>query len=135
MMFLLGRFFFLPSEFAFAILDDGQSDTLLARKGDKRLSFSNDKNVGGTGGKVVSNGVFEMDDIEASIVLFLVLDDADTTQVVSASDHGHDTGFKFHELFDLVSDKVEFDGVSGLDQRIGVANSSSVMRDEIRNSS
>jgi len=134
-MDLLGRIFFLLSEFAIALLDNGQLDTLLSRKGDERLGlgFSEDEDVGGTGGKSVTDGVLEMDDIETSDVFFLVFDDTDATQVAPASDRGQDPGFEFHEFFDLVVDQVEFNRVSCLDQRVGVANGSSVVRDEVRN--
>jgi len=122
----------LSSEFAVSLLDDAQLDTLLAREGDERVGLAEDKHVRGAGGKVVADGVLQVNDIEASVVFLLVLDDTDATQVASTGDHGRDSGLELHELLDLVGDEAELERVSGLDQGVGVADGSSVVGDEVR---
>jgi len=132
---LLSRLFFrLLSEFAVALLDDAQLDTLLAGKADERRVLSDDEDVGGAGGERIPDGVFQMDDIETSVVFFLVLDDTDATQVAPAGDHGQDAGIKLDVFVDFVGDEVVLHGVSGLDQGVGVADGSSVVRDQVGNS-
>jgi hypothetical protein len=129
----VGILFFLL-QLPVAFLDDVQSDTLLAREGDEGLGLSEDEDIGCTGGKSVADSVLKMDNIEASIVLLFVFDGTDATQVTSAGDHCQSSRLKRHIRFDLVGDKVEFDGIAGFDEGIGVANGASIVRDDMGHS-
>jgi len=133
-LYLLGGVLFLLSEPAFSLLDDGQFDTLLSRERDKRGLLAKDEDVGSTSSKMVADGVLQMDDIETSVVFILVFNETNTTSVGPASDHGQDSGFEFHEIDDLVGDKIEFDGVSSFDQGVGVTDGSSVVGDNMGDS-
>ena len=72
-----------------------------------------------------------MDDIEATDVLLAVNDDTCPTHVTTAGDDNDITGIELNEIGDLVLLNIEFDGVVDPDGRVGVADSSPVVRDDV----
>ena len=72
-----------------------------------------------------------MDDIETTGVLLALNDDTCPTHVTTTGDHNDITGIELDEIGDLVLLDIEFDGVVDLDVRVGVADSSPVVRDDV----
>ena len=72
-----------------------------------------------------------MDNIKATDVLLTVDDNTCPAHVATTGDHNNITGIKPDEVSDLVLLNIEFDGVVDPDGRVGVANSSSIMRDDV----
>lgn len=73
-----------------------------------------------------------MNDIEASDMLFTVDNDTSPTHVATTSDHNNVAGIELNEVGDLVLFDVEFYGVVDPDCRVGVADSSTVVGDDVR---
>lgn len=65
-------------------------------------------------------------------MLFNVLDDTDSTDVVTVLDETNITGFQMGEVFDLVVDDVVFKGITDLDFRVGESDSSGVVGNDVR---
>jgi len=72
-----------------------------------------------------------VDDIEATDVLLTVDDNTRPTHVTTTGDHNDIAGIKPDKVGDLVLLNIEFDGVVDPDSRVGVADSSPVMRDDV----
>jgi hypothetical protein len=64
---------------AITLLGNGELDTLALRQTDPWLLLANDENVGLTGGKLVVNGILDVDNVEPSVVTLTVGDNTDTT--------------------------------------------------------
>jgi len=114
-------------------LDDGELDSLGARKRDHWAVLADDEHVGCTGRELLSSGIFQMDNIEATHMFFFVFDDSNTTQVATRCDNGQGTGVELDVVLHLAVGQVEFDAVAGLDERIGIAEGAAVMGDDIGN--
>jgi hypothetical protein len=70
------------------LLGDAQFDTLALGKRDVCLrGLSDDENVGQTGGKHVTVGILNVDNLERSRMLLAVDDSSDTTQISTSGDH------------------------------------------------
>ena len=88
---LIDSSFVLASSFAGISLEsfvsffiETQLETLITEDTDDWfLSFSNDENVTDTGGKVMSKTVLNVSNIEATWVLFDVLEDTDSSNIVT----------------------------------------------------
>ena len=74
----------------------------------------------------MSNSVFKVNNSETSRVLFDLGDDSDSSKITSGSDGGHVSNFEFNKVDNLSGGEIEFDGIVGLDQRIGESNSSGI---------
>ena len=72
-----------------------------------------------------------MDNIEATDVLLTVNDDTGPAHVATTGDNDDVTGVELNEVRDLVLFDIELDGVVGLDARVGVADSSTVMCNDV----
>jgi hypothetical protein len=112
----------LIGTFAVTLLSNGKLDTLALGKGDPGLLAANDEDVALTGGEGVVDGILEVDNVETSVVTLTVGDDADTTHVATAGDHGDGASVEPDEVLDLASLELNLDGVVDLDPRIGVAD-------------
>lgn len=75
----------------------------------------NDEDVVFMGGEVVVNGVFDVDDVEVIVVMFMVGDDIDMIYVMIISDYGDGVSVEFDEVGDFVSGEVNFDSVVDFD--------------------
>jgi len=72
-----------------------------------------------------------VDDIEATGVLLALNNDTRPAHVTTTGDYNDITGIELDEIGDLVLLDIEFDGVVDLDVRVGVADSSPVVRDDV----
>ena len=79
-------------------------------------------NVRLTSGELVVNSIFQVDNVEASVVALTVSDDTDTTHVTTAGNHDNDTSVELDEVGDLASGEVDLDGVVDLDGWVGVTD-------------
>jgi hypothetical protein len=127
---------------------DGQLDTLLLGEGDHRLvALANDENVGQARGELTVQGILDVDNVKAAQVTFTVRNDTNATHIATARDkanvalysvrlhlHNDDTyRVKLDKVDNLASLQVELDGVVDLDQRIRVADGTTVVRNQERN--
>jgi len=72
-----------------------------------------------------------VDDIEATGVLLALNDDTCPAHVTTAGDHNDITGIKLNEIGDLVLLDIELDSIVDFDVRVGVSDSSPVVRDNV----
>lgn len=123
----------MPIRFCLLCLDtfeDGRTDTLASWERDDRvLTLTNYENVGDTSGELVADGILHVDDIMTTILLFNALDDTNTADVTTSSNHGNVALGKFDEVFWFVSLEVELDCVVETDIWVAVADSPSVVCD------
>lgn len=71
------------------------------------LAFANDEYIVGSCGKCVSSSVLYVSDIEATRVLFDVLEHTDSSDVVTPDDHNLSTVFVLDKAINFSSLKVE----------------------------
>jgi hypothetical protein len=74
-----------------------------------------------------------MDNIESTNVPLTMCDDTCTTHVTSTSDHDDVACIELDKVDNLVLLKVKLDGIVDLDGRVGVADSSAVVGDDVGN--
>ena len=109
-------------------MQDGKLDTLALRDGDKRLvSLSNNEHVIKSGSEGVTSSILDVNDIVGTFMLLSVQDDANSTGVMTSSDHAHVTVVEPDEVLDLSRLNIEQDRVVDLDKRIRVTNGASVV--------
>lgn len=97
--------------------------------------LSNDENVGLSGGKGLSSGISDMDNVEGTRVSFSVNNNTDSTQVTTSSAHDEGTNFVLNDFSGLSGGKIKFNSVVGFDGGVRVSHSSTVMESGIRDSS
>jgi len=116
------------------LLNESKSETLTSWEGDDWLfTVTNNENVGKTSGEAVTVGVFDVGDFVGAWVMFDVLEDANTTDVVTASGKDGSAVVEFDDTFDFTGLKVKFDRVVLLDVWMGEADGSAVVGDNIGN--
>jgi len=76
-------------------------------------------------------GVFDVNNIETTGMPFTMSYNASTTHVAPASDHDDVAGIKFHKVDDFVLLQVELDGVIDPNERIGIADSTTIVGNDI----
>lgn len=117
-----------------SLLSDGELDTLTLGQRDPRLgAFTDDENVGETSGESSVQDISNVNNVETTVVPLPRNNHTRSTHVSSTSDHDDVSGFKLDVVDNLVVDQVELDGVVGLDDRVRVSDSSSVVGDDVRN--
>jgi len=130
--FLLGRLGLLLLK-EIALLYDAVLDTLHLGNGDKRVvTLAQNKDVGNTRGEFISPLVTQVDNIERTRVPFFVDHDGNPTTVGSLSDHAKIADIELNELGDTAGGKVELDGVVDLDLGVRVADSATIVRNNVR---
>ena len=72
-----------------------------------------------------------MDDIEATDVLLAVNDNPCPAHVTTTGDHNNITGIEFNKIGDLVLFDIKFDCIVDPNGRVGVADSSTIVRDDV----
>jgi len=72
-----------------------------------------------------------VDNIEATNVLLPVYDDTCTTHVTAAGDHDDVASIKLDKVHDLALLEIELNGVVDLDEGIGVADSTTIVGDDV----
>lgn len=69
------------------LLDEGKADTLLLWQGDPwLLAVTNNENVAETGGELVAAGIGNVGDLVGTWMVLDVLEDTNTTDVVTTDD-------------------------------------------------
>jgi hypothetical protein len=86
------------------------------------LLLSNDKHIAFSSCKRVVNSIFDVNDIETSIMTFSMRYDTNTTHVTPTSDHGNGTSVELDEIGDLASSQIDLDSVIDFDDWIWVSN-------------
>ena len=108
----------LPEHFAKSLLlflENGRPDTLALRQRHQWLvRLPDHKHVGDARRERVSGVVFDVNDVERSLVSLLVLDPADPPDVLPASHHRHAPHLELDEVFDLPRLDVQQHRVVGL---------------------
>ena len=90
------------------LLNEGKSDSLASWEGDDwLLAIANNEDVRKTGGKRGAMGVFDVGDFVGTGVVFDVLEDTDTTDVVSAGSEDEGAIIEFDDSVNLTSLKVK----------------------------
>lgn len=82
-------------------------------------------------GKGSVQDVSDVDNVETTVVPLPRNDHTRSTHVSTTGNHDNVSGFKLDVVDNLVVDQVELDGVVGLDDGVGVSDSSTVVGDEV----
>ena len=110
------------------LLEDGETDSLIAGEGDQRLILiSEDEDVGSEGGPDVATRVTNTDDLSGSGVGVSGEDDTDTTNVATTSGHAEVADREANEGRELTSGQIDLDDVSDTDIRVRVADGATVV--------
>jgi len=117
-----------------SIFDNGELNTITLGERDHRLiALTEDENVGQSSGKGSTNLVSEMDDLIVSGVLLSGCDNTNSTNAVTASNHGNVSDIELSDIQNLTSGNVNLHGIVNLDLWIRELEGSSIMSDGIRN--
>lgn len=87
-----------------------------------RLFIANNKDVRFSSGERVVDSVFDMHNIEASIVALTMCDHTHTAHVSATRCHCDHTRIEANELCDLAGRKINFDCIIDLDRWIRIAD-------------
>lgn len=107
---------------AISLFRNGEFDAAALGQGDPRLLAADDEHVVLASGERVFDRVFEVDNVETTIVSLSVGDDANTTHVATTSDHGNGTGVELDEILDLARGQIDLHRVIDLDGRVRVSD-------------
>ena len=112
------------------LFENGLLDTLVLGDGDqRRVTLTNNKNVGDASSKSVTDGILQVNDFSGTRMLFTALNDTNATQIASASNHSQITIVKLDKVNNLVGVDVNLDGIIDLNQRIRVTNCATIVGD------
>jgi len=115
---------------AVSLFGDGKLDTLPLGQRDPWLLRSDDEYIALTGSECVVYGIFDVHNVEASIVALTVSDDTNTTHIATTGSHGDAASVELNEVGDLTSSEVDLDGVVNLDGWVRVTDSSCIVRNQ-----
>ena len=96
---------------------------------------TDDENVGQSGDESVLQGVLNVHQVETSLVLFSVGDNTNTSQVTTTGNHNQSASVKLDKVGYFTGFQVDLDGVVGSDQRIRVSDGSTVVGNNVWNTS
>ena len=120
-------------ELSLSLIKNGFLDTISRRKFDPGfLALADDDDVAESGGKSVTLGVLDVDDIERTGVLLDVLDDTDSADVVSVLNEADVTRFEMSESLDLSGSNIVLEGITNLDFGVRESDGSSIVSDNVR---
>jgi len=112
-------------------LGNGFPDTFIPGKADHGfVALANDEDVAEPGGKGMTSGVFDIDDIKSTGVSDTRLDGSDSSQVTTANDLAYVTSIEFNPVGDFSRSKVNFYGITDFAVWVGISDSSSVVGDK-----
>lgn len=110
------------------------SETSFLRKGDNRLASRSDShNVRDSGGEGVSLLVFNGDQIVVSSELGDVLDNSDSSSIVSVHNINNVVNLHLEVLSNGIVFEVQFDSVVHLNSRVDISEGSSVVGHKVTN--
>jgi len=123
------------SESFVSLLNEGLGETLFGGEGDDRLgvTLSDDDTVVHSGAEGVVVSILNVSNVVRSLVDFDVLENSNTTNIVSTSDENGGTVLELEASIDITGLEVELDRVVDVDLGVGVTDGSSVMGDDVRN--
>lgn len=84
--------------------------------------MADDEDIAFSGCEGVVDGIFDVDDIESSVMSLTVGDHTDTAHVATTDNHGDGAGIELDEVGDLTCGEVDLDSVVDFDYRIWVSN-------------
>lgn len=120
-------------ELHLAFFLNGVLEALGTWEADPRFdTFTDAEDVTGAGREFVSSAILHVNDIERTGVSFFRCDDTNTTLIGTAGDHGSVSDIKFDDTSDLARSDIYLDGVAGFGKRVGVADSATVVSDNVR---
>jgi len=96
------------------------------------FTFANDEYVRNACGKFVASDILQVNNVEAAWMTITVSNDADATQVVATGDHGGVADGELGEGLDLAGLEIEFDGVVDANVWVRVADSATVVCNNVR---
>jgi len=112
------------------IFDVTELDTLTLGEGHPRLVLVPDHHdIRNSSCKHVIVLILQVHNIECTRVLLSVGDDAHTTNVVSAGNHGDVARLEFQKVRNLAGGKIHLDAVIDLDLRVGISQCASIVGD------
>lgn len=91
------------------------------------LLTSNYEHVGFSRSKRVLDSIFNVHNVEASVMAFTMSDHTHSTHIATTSDHRNDTGIEADEICDLASRQVNLDSIVDLNGWIGITDSASCL--------
>jgi len=119
-------------EFGVTHLNIGEVDTFTLGERDKRLLIITDhEDVGETGGESVTTGVLNVCDLVRTGVVLNVLENTDTTNVVTTSGKNSGTVIELNNTVDFTSCEVQLNSVVLLNVRVGEADSTAVVCNDV----
>lgn len=92
---------FLLCQTTIPLLSNGKPHSLSTWQRDEGLLAPNDKNVGQSRGKGIANSIFDVDNIEGTMVTLTVGDVTNTTQVTSTNNHDQMSIVELDGILDL----------------------------------
>ena len=119
---------------SFPLLENGELDTLSLGEGDDGgIVRSNDKDVFLASRERVAGGITDSNNVKRARVSLDVNDGSHTASVTSLGDHGDLARLELEDINNLASLDINLDNIIHLDNRIGVADSSAVVSNDVRN--
>lgn len=101
-------FLFFVSESLVSLFDEGELNTLLGEERDHGLlALTNHEHVVHSGGEVVSSSVLDVSNVEAGGVLLDVLENTDSTDVVSTDQDDLGAVLELYKALNFASLKVQ----------------------------
>jgi len=135
-----GGFFFLIlgfgdlTESLVTLFNESLSETLLGGEGDDGLggSLSDDDTVLHSSAERVVVGILNVRNVVRTVVDLDVLEDTDSTDIVSSSNENAGTVLELEASIDLTGGEVELDGVVDRDLGVRVSDGSTVVGNDVR---
>ena len=84
------------------------------------LAYHKDVRLPGSEGVV--NGIFDMHNVETSVMAFSMCNNSHTAHVTTTSSHGNDSSIEAYEVGDFAGSEFNLDGIVNLDRWVRVAN-------------
>lgn len=131
--FFIFRFLNLTESFV-SLFNEGKSETLLSGEGNDGLggSLSDDDTVLLSGGEGVAVAILNVGNVVRTVVDLDVLEDTDTTDIVSTSNEDTSSVLELEASIDGSGSEVKLDGIVDTDLGVRVSNGSTVMGDNVR---
>ena len=116
-----------------ALLKKSKLDTLTLReRNGGRLAVTNDEHIAETSGEGVTLGVLNVSNIERAHMLLDRLEDANTTDIVSAGKHDGGAVRELDDGGDLTGGELDLDGVVQADIGVGEADGAAIVGGDVR---
>ena len=107
---------------AISLLGNRKFHALALWQTDPGSVTANNEDVGFPRRELVVHSIFDVHNIEASVVALTMSNDTHTPHVTSTSSHGDHASVELDEFCDLSRCQVDLDSVIDLDVRVGVSN-------------